>query len=467
MHLRPTLRTTMSAAIAASTLAAGSLIAGVGAAPASASTSCSASALPKSGTVDISYWESMTAANETEMVKLVNGFNASQSKVHVNLVDQSGGYTQTWDDYLPSVGTSSEPNVVMLDQYITQGAVDSKSIIPIATCVAGTKYSTKTFAKKTTLEETVGGKLQGLPYSVSAPILIYNQNAFAKAKIKAPPTTIAQMGTDAAALKASGYADGMTLAIDPWYAQVWQGINDSDFVSNNNGRTGRAAAAAFNDSTGLAVFTQLQAIVKAGNAATNPSTGPITTAYANLYAIGGGKSGMTIDTSATLGTILADLPLFPKVKLGVAEMPKVSASVKGGVEPGGNALFVPSFSNSSPAKLAASWEFIQYLDSAKNMATWDAASGYVPIRSDAAAQPTMKRFYKKYPTLEAAYKEISQGKVDDATAGPLLGDYYTVNNDLTTYMNDLLSSPYPSPSSVLSQASAKVTGDIQAYNSSL
>ena len=121
------------------------------------------------------------------------------------------------------------------------------------------------------------------------------------------------------------------------------------------------------------------------------------------------------------------------MKLGVAPMPKVTATVAGGVQPGGNALFLPTYPNSSAAKLAASWEFVQYLDSAANMATWDAATGYVPIRSDAASTATMKDYWKKYPTLKAAYTEIIQGKVDNATAGPLLGDYYAVNNDLTTY----------------------------------
>jgi len=84
-------------------------------------------------------------------------------------------------------------------------------------------------------------------------------------------------------------------------------------------------------------------------------------------------------------------------------------------------------------------------------------TGYVPIRSDAASQASMKRFYAKYPTLRAAYTEISTGKVDTATAGPLLGCYYTVSNDLVTAEDSLFSNSYPSPASVLSTAAAKTT----------
>jgi len=476
MRLHHSIRVGVGAAIAVSSLAVLTVAGPLGASTASASTpACSPANLPAHGTVNITYWEGMTSTNETNMQALVKAFNSSQTKVHVTDVNQSGGYVSTWDDYTSSIGTSSEPNVVMLDQYVTQGAVDSKSIVPVATCVAGTKYSTKTFAKKTILEETVGGKLQGLPYSVSAPILIYNQNNMTAAKLKTPPATVALMMADAAKMKGTSYSsggkkytdtEGMTLPIDPWYLQVWEGTGNGYFVNAQNGRAGRASAAAFNNSIGQSVFTDLQTMRKRGDCTYNPDTGGINTADANLFDIGSGKSGMTIASSATLGAIFSYLPLFKNVKLGVAAMPRITPTVTGGVQPGGNALFVPSYPNSSAAKLAASWEFVQYLDNAANMAKWDKETGYVPIRSDAASQPIMKAFYSKYPTLKAAYTEIMQGKVDNATAGPLLGDYYAVNNDIVTYENTLLTTS-DSPSSLLSAAASKVTSDIQSYNSSL
>ena len=475
MKLNRMFRAGAGAAIAASSLAVISLAGPLAATSASAATSCAASAIPK-GPTNITFWEGMTADNELLIQKIVKAFNASQTKVHVTDVNLSGGYVSTWNSYLDSVGTSNEPNVVMLDQSITQGAVDSKSTIPVATCIAGTHYSTKTFAKKVIDAVTAGGKLQGLPYSVSAPILIYNQNSFKAAGITTPPATIAAMATDAAKMKGKSYTykskkytdtDGMTLAIDPSDFQVWLGTANDYFVNNENGRTGRATGAAYATTTGKAVLTDLQNIVKDHDAVTNPDTGATTTAYANLYAIGSGASGMTISTSATLGTILADLPLFPNVKLGVAEMPRVTPTVTGGVQPGGNALYLPSYSDASSAKLAASWEFIQYLDSAVNMAKWDVGTGYVPIRSDAASQATMKAFWKKYPTLKAAYTEISSGKVDNATAGPLLGCYYQVSDDLVTAEDSLFSSSYPSPDSVITAAAKQTTADIVAYNKSI
>ena len=94
-------------------------------------------------------------------------------------------------------------------------------------------------------------------------------------------------------------------------------------------------------------------------------------------------------------------------------------------------------------------------------------TGYVPIRTDAATQPSMKAFWAKYPSLKAAYTEISSGKVDNATAGPLLGCYYQVSDDMVTFMDKLFANSYPSPDTVLAQAAAQTTKDIKAYNTSL
>jgi len=105
MNLHRTVRAGMGVALAASSLAVISLVSPLSTTAASASTNCSPTALPKSGKVDITYWEGMSAANETLMKKLVAQFNSSQSKVHVTEVNQPD-YVTTWNDYLNSLRTS-------------------------------------------------------------------------------------------------------------------------------------------------------------------------------------------------------------------------------------------------------------------------------------------------------------------------------------------------------------------------
>jgi sn-glycerol 3-phosphate transport system substrate-binding protein len=470
MNLNRTIRAGLGAALVASTLAGATLIASqAGASTKKATSPCSPSALASAkGPVNITFDEGMTSSNETLLQKLVAAFNASQTKVHVNDVNQSGGYQDTWNDYLTALQQGQGANAYLMDQYVTQGATDSKGIIPVSACISAFKYSTKGILPKALAEETVGGSLQAIPYSVSAPILIYNQVAFKKAGIKSAPTTLTQLGTDAVALKKAGYSDGVTLKLDPWYLQIWQGMSNDYFVNNQNGRSGgRATAAAFNDSQGLAAFTELQNIVKKGDAVTNPSTGSLTTAYANLFAIAGYKSGATIDSSATLGPILSLLHGYPKSKLqlGVAEIPGILNNTGGGVQPGGNALYIPK--SDSPAQAAATWEFYQYLLQPANSAAWSVGTGYIPLSPAVASQPAVVKFWKTYPSLKAAYNELERGTVNNATAGPLVGNYYVVNNEIATYENQLLSSPYPNPQTILTNAANAATSDLKAYNSSL
>ena len=98
---------------------------------------------------------------------------------------------------------------------------------------------------------------------------------------------------------------------------------------------------------------------------------------------------MTIDTSASLGTIsqvLEHPAQYPDVELGVAPMPGPRGN--GGVLVGGAALWIVK--KSAPEKQAAAWEYVKFLDTAETQATWAAGTGYVPIVESAADSPAVQ-----------------------------------------------------------------------------
>src|SRR5260370_34153592 len=98
---------------------------------------------------------------------------------------------------------------------------------------------------------------------------------------------------------------------------------------------------------------------------------------------------MTIDTSATLGTItnLLNNGQYPNVELGAAPMPGPVG--KGGVLVGGAAMYISN--KSSPEKQAAAWQFLKFLDSPETQATFAAASGYLPVRKAAISRPALQQ----------------------------------------------------------------------------
>jgi sn-glycerol 3-phosphate transport system substrate-binding protein len=249
--------------------------------------------------------------------------------------------------------------VVQLEDQRTQAAIDTASFLPVQSCMNAAKYSTSDYLPRPLAYWKVNGVQWAMPFAVSAPILYYNQNAFTKAGLNPndPPATLPQMVTDAKALKASG--SGMGLVLDPWHLETWLASANQLFVNNKNGRSARATSAVFNNKTAVSIFSQLSTLVRSGYATTNPATGP--DQYDNLLGIGSGKYGMTIETSAALGTVTQLLGggKYANVKLGIGAFPVYSSSVQGGIEPGGSGIYISN--KASALDQAASWQFVSYL----------------------------------------------------------------------------------------------------------
>ncbi len=232
----------VAAALFMTTASATSAAAVVGAAstPAGAATklpACNLKALADhKGVVSIDFWESANSANLTTLQAITSAFNSSQSKVHVTLVTQSG-YDDTWQKYLAGLTNGQLPAAAQLEDQRTQAAIDTASFLPVQSCMNAAKYSTSDYLPRPLAYWKVNGVQWALPFAVSAPILYYNQNAFTKAGISGPPTTLSQMVADAKTLKASG--SGMGLVLDPWHLETWLATANTLFVNNKNGRRAR------------------------------------------------------------------------------------------------------------------------------------------------------------------------------------------------------------------------------------
>ena len=172
------------------------------------------------------------------------------------------------------------------------------------------------------------------------------------------------MKSAAQKLKDSGTVSqaGFGMKLDPWYLEQWSALGGKTYVNNGNGRKSRATSTTFDNATGKEIFTFLNDMVKPGLARTNPADGQ--QRFDNLLGIGNGNFGMTIDTSAALGTIqqLLASGQYPNVELGVAPMPGPKG--KGGVLVGGGANYIVK--KSSPEKQAAAWQYAKFLNDPEN-----------------------------------------------------------------------------------------------------
>ncbi len=412
--------------------------------------------------VNIDFWESMSNANANgqTLTSLTNQFNSSQNQVHVTLVEQ-GGYDVTWQKYQAGLTNGQLPVVAQLQDINLQAAIDTQSFLPVQACINASSYSTADYVQRILSYWKVSGIQWAMPFAVSNPVLYYNTIAFQKAGLNpnTPPATLPQMIQDAKKLKAAGYQTDLKL--DNWHLETWLATANQPFVNNGNGRTGRATKAVFNTPIGLKIYTELDQLVRSGLAVTNPSTGPDD--YDNLLGVGDGKYGMTIDTSAALGTIeqLLASGKYPGVKLGVGPFPALSSSISGGVEPGGSALYISA--KSTPIQRAAAWKYITYLDNTQSQATWAAGTGYIPVRLSSTKTQTIVNLWKKSPGFEVAYRQLLSGVNTPATSGAVIGDYVAVraaelSAEESMYVDGV------SPKNALGAAEKNINALLSSYN---
>jgi sn-glycerol 3-phosphate transport system substrate-binding protein len=445
---------------------AGAALATAGESPAGAASlpSCNLKALAQhKGTVGITFWESANTANVKVLQSLTTAFNSSQSKVHVTLVTQAG-YDDTWQKYTAGLSNGQLPAAVQLEDQRTQAAIDTGSFLPVQSCINAANYSTSDYLPRPLAYWKVKGVQWALPFAVSAPILYYNQNSFTKAGLDPtkPPLTLSQMVTDAQKLKAAG--TGMGLVEDSWHLETWLATANQLFVNNSNGRSARANKSSFNNKIAVSIFSQLKQMVTSGAATTNPATGP--SAYDNLLGMGSGKYGMTIETSAALGTVtqLLGSGQYADVKMGLGPFPVYSSSVQGGVEPGGSGVYI---SNRVPAlQQAAAWQYLSYICNTQSQATWAAGTGYTPVRKSSVQSATVQQLWATSPGYKIAYDEINNGKNTPATSGSIIGPYADVRTDVLNAEISMYTGGVSAAKAVQTAAS-NVNSSLSDYNGRL
>jgi len=451
--------------VAAALAIAGFAVPGASAAPAQASPKCPVNALKnaKSKPVEITYWQGgAQRANEEVLQRLTDRFNSSQNDVRVTIVNQTT-YPDTLNKFRSGLSSGDLPDLVMIADTGLQQMIDTQAVLPAQACVKADKYDLSDNLERVVDYYSVKGTLWPMPFNVSNPVLYYNKKAFQSAGLdpNQPPKTLEEVKSAAQKLKDSGAAAqaGFGLKLDPAYLEQWSALGGKTYVNNGNGRKGRASSVAFDNATGKEIFTFLNEMVQQGLARTNPSEG--TSALDNLLGIGNGNFGMTIDTSAALGTIqqLLSGGDYPNVELGVAPMPGPKG--KGGVLVGGGANYISK--KSSPEKQAAAWQFAKFLNDPDVQAEWSVGTGYVPIRKTAADQPSVQQRWAEVPGFKVAYDQLVGGVANAATAGPVIGDYQGVRDAVLDAEQQMFGGM--SPSAALKLAKQEANAKIEEYNS--
>lgn len=422
---------------------------------------CPLSALDKATKpVNVTFWHALTRANEEVLQRLTDQFNSSQTHVKVTLVNQIG-YKENLEKYRAGLAGTDLPDVIQVEDTATQQMIDTQSILPAQSCIKADKYDTSDYVQRVLDRYTVNDVLWPMPFNVSNPVFFYDKNAFRAAGLdpEKPPTTLDEVKADALKIKDAGYEAGFGMKLDPWYLEQWSAKANELYVNEENGRKARATKTVFDDATGLEIFSWMNDMVKSGAAKTNSADGP--SQYDNLLGIRSKAVGMTIDSSATLGTISQVFSQGESggVDLGVAPMPGPPG--KGGVLVGGGALYIVK--KSAPEKQAAVWQYLKFLDSPEIQADFAAGTGYVPIRKSSVDLPAIQDQWAKAPGYKVAYDQLISGADDIATQGPVIGSYQAVRDAVLAGEQEMFSQG-KAPAAALKSAAAESDSAMQEYN---
>jgi sn-glycerol 3-phosphate transport system substrate-binding protein len=398
--------------------------------------------------VDITFWHGLANDNGDKLKALTDAYNTSQSKVHVDLQFQ-GGYDENITKYLQS-DKGNRPEIVQMPEYMVQQMIDTKSIVPTQACAESAKYDMSTFLPQALNAYATQGVQWSMPFNLSVPVLFYLKTDFVKAGLdpNAPPQNFDQLMTVSKQLVSSG-ASTYSLALDSdfdggggWYIEQWLAKGGNFYADNDNGRSAPATKVLYDQAAGVKLMTYLQSLVKDASAVyvgDNASGQDTLLQLANADK----PAAMAISTSAALGTVLNVLGsgLITGVTgadVGVGPIPGPT-DAKGALV-GGNSLYIV---DKDPLKVAASWDFMAYLESAQFQSTFAAASGYVPVRADALTLDPIKSVYVNDPRFKVAYDQLLSSADAPTSAGPVIGPLEAVRRVTAAAVAEVLTGGDP------------------------
>lgn len=421
------------------------------------------------GTTEIEFWYSMTGPLGLEIVKLTDAYNASQDKVKVTLVESS--YEGTADNYYLA-SQDNRPDLVQLPEYQVQAMVDTASTVPVSKCIEASGFDTSAFLPTAMAAYETQGVQWSMPFNLSNPVLFYNKKAFAAAGLdpNVPPTSLDELRAFSQQIVDSGAATyGLSLdtGFDSgggWYVEQWFCKAEEFYVDGDNGRTSRATQVLYNNATGVELLTYLQDMLNDGlavNVGDNTQTG-----YDNLLKLADEQqpAAMTIATSASLGPVLAVLGggQFPQIgpdDVGVGPMPGPGGAP--GALIGGASLW--PVASGDDVKIAATWDFITYMVGAEQQSQWAAATGYVPVRSDAALVDPYMTTIANDPRFSVAYAQLEASPDALTSSGPVVGPLREIRSVLATAVAAIFDGA--PVQETLDNAAQQATGLIADYNS--
>ena len=237
------------------------------------------------------------------------------------------------------------------------------------------------------------GKQQGMPYSISNPVLYYNPEIFKQAGLdpNRGPKTWDEVEAFAKQIKEKANVYGISIQEPPdsWAQEAMMFSNGAKVLVENGGKFSTDV----NSPEAIESMSRYATMVKNQTA--------LHTGYEEGFqAFVSGKVAMHIGSIARQSAIGKNA----KFKAGAESFPTYG-SKKRVVPAGGNNLFV--FAKDTEQQKAA-WKFIKFLQSPESLTAWTKGTGYLPPRKGVAEDPKgLAPMIKENVMMQAAVNQLA------------------------------------------------------------
>lgn len=376
---------------------------------------------PAFAQTEISWWHAMGGQLGESVNKIAEDFNASQSDYRITPIFK-GTYEETLTSGIAAFRAGEQPNVLQVFDAGAATVIAAKgAVVPVQDLledtglgfdindyIAGVRY----------FYADTGGKMIGMPFNSSTPVLYYNEAALEKAGVTAPKTWEEFASVTGPALKEAGYIP-LSQSHLPWiFTENFFSRHNLQFATNNNGYDGTDTKILVNHPAIRAHFTAVKEWKDNG--------------LFEWYGTGWGdnskpfeegKVAMWLGSSGSFGGLLqtAEFP-FSATMLpyweGVTTEPTQTFI-------GGAALFAMSGKSDEENKATAA--FFKFLSSSAVQYDWHKNTGYVPITNAAFDAAEADGHYERFPAAKVGVEQL-QLPAGDYTRGYRMGFYVQIRD---------------------------------------
>ena len=379
------------------------------------------------GATKLVFWHAMTGPLGDQVMKIVSGFNASQSAVQVEAI-YKGGYADLMTATIAAFRAGQAPNLVQIFEVGTENMIAAgratKEIWELVK-ETGVPIDPKAYIPAVRGYYSLpDGRMASMPFNSSTAMMWYSKDAFQKAGLDPakPPATWEEVTAAAETIKTKNAAEiPMNSSWFTWImVEQYGAIHNIPFATKENGFEGLDAVLQINSKPHVAIIERMLAMAKDGTfkyGGRDNEPDPIFLA---------GQSAITFNSSAYRGALLKGA----KFAFAQALLPYDPTIIKQPINSiiGGASLWPMTAPHRTAADYKALAEFLRYIAKPEVDATWAENTGYVPVTLAGAALMQQQGWFEKNPGTDLPIKQLTRGKVTPNSRGIRLGRLPEIRN---------------------------------------